>query len=361
MAAPSTRRRRLHRSLSAFTLVELLVVIAIIGILISLLLPAVQSAREAARRVQCTNNLKQLATGIINYEQAKHTLPPAGNFPPSKEAVIFSWSYLRIDLRKGNLHSWMTRILPYIEQQQLYSQFDFNSHVANNPRNPQAVQLPSLLCASDQALGRSYEYDGPGALGGPATFAKGNYAAFASPFHVDGWDYHGAIWLYGTTLKEVVDGTSDTLVLGEIRTRDDERDQRGAWALPWAGASLLSVDMHYPKFGSVFGEAPNGYKFDKDSFGFTQRPNSPTPDTLYWCPEEIQVDAQLDAMPCNEWCNAPISKLGYVSAAPRSHHTGGVYVAYLDGHVTFMADTVDEITLAYQAAVNDEEIHDALQ
>ena len=102
MASFAPRARR------GFTLVELLVVIAIIGILVALLLPAVQAAREAARRTQCTNNLKQLGLAVHNYENTNKELPPGGLTPTGG-------SY-------G--HSWWVRILPYIEQGNVYDKFD---------------------------------------------------------------------------------------------------------------------------------------------------------------------------------------------------------------------------------------------
>ena len=335
----------------AFTLVELLVVIAIIGVLVALLLPAVQAARDAARRSQCANNLKQIALGTLNYEESRHSLPAAGAFPPAETAVHLSYSYERIDMREGKLHSWLTRILPHLEQQSLFQQFDFSKHVADNPGQPQAAQPEALLCPSDSARGRRFEYERDPGSGVTVPFGKTNYAGFASPFHVDGYRYKGAVWLYGVALKEMVDGTSDTLLAGEIRTRDDDLDQRGAWALPWAGTSLLSVDMHYTTFGADGGDAPPGYVYNKISLGFTQQPNTTNPDVAYACPD--LVGEQLDAMPCSTqyW--------GYISAAPRSHHPGGVHVAYVDGHASFMADNVDEIVMAYQAAINDEAIHDA--
>ena len=347
---PLTSPRAAH---GGFTLVELLVVIAIIGVLVQLLLPAIQAAREAARRTQCTNNLKQLALGVLDFEHGEHTLPPAGAFPPSETAVHFSWSYKRIDMRQGKLHSWIVRVLPYIEQQPLYRQFDLSKHVAANATNPQAAQPASLLCPSDQALGLMYQYDDPPYDGAPVQFGKANYAAFSSPFHIDGFDYRGAIWLYGVKLKDIVDGTSDTLMLSEVRTRDEPADQRGAWALPWSGATLLSMDMHYPRFGEDDENdvTPTGYVFDEDSFGVTQSPNSRMDDVLYDCPDEAA--AQLDGMGCNT------SFEGYISAAPRSHHPGGVHVAYVDGHVAFLPNSVDEVTMAYQMAIDDEELHDA--
>jgi prepilin-type N-terminal cleavage/methylation domain-containing protein/prepilin-type processing-associated H-X9-DG protein len=340
---------RIRRS-RGFSLVELLVVIAIVGALVSLLLPAVQAAREAARRTQCMNNLKQLSLGLINFEQSEKTLPAAGAFPPVDQAVQFRYYYYRVDLQQGLLHSWATLVLPYIEQQSLYNQIDFKQHVAANPTNPQAAQPPTMLCASDDSIGRSYEYHGAPDPSRIVPFGKANYAGFASPFHVDGYNYHGSIWLYGTKLKEVVDGTSDTLMLGEIRTRDNPRDQRGAWALPWAGSSLLSVDMHYKGFGKPeTTPVPDGYAYDTISLGVTQRPNANTADVLYECPDT--VGEQLERMPCNT------DYYGYISAAPRSHHPQGVHVSYVDGHVAFMSDNVDEISMALQATINDETLY----
>jgi prepilin-type N-terminal cleavage/methylation domain-containing protein len=343
------RRPRVLRSDSAagFTLVELLVAIAIIGTLVALLLPAVQSAREAARRASCISRMKQIALATINYEQARQTLPAAGDFPQASEALNYSYAYWRVDLRTGRQHGWLTRVLPYMEQQALFDQFDFNQPLYENARRPQAEQPESLLCPSDQASGRSFEYLGPD--GQPIPFGKANYAAFASPYHVDGFNYPGAVWLYGVKAREIVDGASTTLLLGEIRTRDEPRDARGAWALPWAAASLLSVDMHplTRDYSSGVDSGPGStYQHNEGSFGVTQTPNALTPDVLYECPDAVAE--QVEAMPCSTqyW--------GYISAAPRSHHPAGVHVAYVDGRVEFMGDGVDEIVMAYAAAINDE-------
>jgi prepilin-type N-terminal cleavage/methylation domain-containing protein len=99
-----------------FTLVELLVVIAIIGVLVALLLPAIQAAREAARRSQCTNNMKQLGLGALNFESGRKKLPPSGQCDSTGGA---STTYM--------IHSVATYILPYIEQQAIYDQFDTNA------------------------------------------------------------------------------------------------------------------------------------------------------------------------------------------------------------------------------------------
>jgi prepilin-type processing-associated H-X9-DG protein len=197
-----------------------------------------------------------------------------------------------------------------------------------------------------------FRYTDPNS-GRESPFGKINVAAFSSPYHVDGFAHPGAIWLYGLPLSRVVDGASDTLVLGEIRTRDHDHDQRGAWALPWSGASLISVDMH-PEFMNRKSETPGagaGYRYSTASLGFTQRPNSMHPDVLYECPD--LVGEQLDAMPCT----TDEDLWRYISAAPRSHHPEGANVAYLDGHTAFLSNDVDEIVMAYQASVDDEHFH----
>src|SRR5262245_22393651 len=119
------------RARRAFTLVELLVVIAIIGVLVALLLPAVQAAREAARRMRCSNNLKQLSLGLHNYEDVHKTLPPAGI--------------------NTNQMSWLVLVLPYIEQTNLYDRFNFNAGAwnANNRITiVKRVKIPIINCPS---------------------------------------------------------------------------------------------------------------------------------------------------------------------------------------------------------------------
>jgi prepilin-type N-terminal cleavage/methylation domain-containing protein/prepilin-type processing-associated H-X9-DG protein len=147
--------RRYLRPRLGFTLVELLVVIAIIGILVGLLLPAVQAAREAARRMQCSNNVKQIGLAFHNYESAiksfpinfaKRNIPPFGNTGP--------------DIANSG-RSWMQMILPYIEQGNLYANIDFNvgltpkSSLPTSPvgknRIVAATVIPTFLCPSDDS------------------------------------------------------------------------------------------------------------------------------------------------------------------------------------------------------------------
>jgi prepilin-type N-terminal cleavage/methylation domain-containing protein len=163
------------RSRSAFTLIELLVVITIIGILISLLLPAVQAAREAGRRLQCSNNLKQLALGSLTYEEAFKVLPPAGIVAPATSRI--SW-----EPRSGAMFSWIVLILPQLEQTALHGQFDFKRSVLDQPNNPQAMSFATLLCPTDSSRNKFFV---DGTLTAGKRFGKGNYAAYVGPTHID--------------------------------------------------------------------------------------------------------------------------------------------------------------------------------
>ena len=168
MERPTIRVRTQHtKSLSGFTLVELLVVIAIIGVLVALLLPAVQAAREAARRSQCANNLKQIGLGMLNYEVSRKHFPPG----QAKRAGMTNKDRL----------SWSVWHLPYIEQQNVFDQFDFSVDVRDFPNNradltgPSNAVIDSYLCPSVGRMQQSRagnrlegENDTPGDGGGMA-------------------------------------------------------------------------------------------------------------------------------------------------------------------------------------------------
>ena len=336
IAALNRGADRVARAPSAFTLVELLVVIAIIGSLIAVLLPAVQGAREAGRRIQCANNIRQLGLAILGYESANRALPPSGLTKVSSKGIV--------DPRSGKMFSWIVLILPYIEEVPLYNRFNFSKSVFDQPDELLSTTLMPLLCASDTASGRVFT--DPELTKGKH-LAKGNYAAFVSPYHTEfAVKYPGALIPSGQKLVSIEDGTSSTLMLGEVRTRSQPQDQRGAWAVAWTGATLLAFDMHADD------EVPGGiYSVNYASVGQTQPPNSdgPNADILYNCADE--AGAQFQHMPCATF--APSGDWDYLSAAPRSRHPGGVNTAFVDGHVIFLRNEIDEVTMAYLISIND--------
>ncbi len=194
------------KSRQAFTLVELLVVIAIIGILVALLLPAVQAAREAARRISCANNMKQIGLGLHNYHDSHLTFPP--------ESI---WIY--DDPNAGRLprnFTWISMMLPYLEQDQLHSKIRFELPIWNQVDGTNNVriiskQLKILTCPSDPKISRN----GVGSHG----MAYTNYAGAEG---YDWWkrnnDPHGGIFTLSsaTRLADVLDGTSHTIAVGEV-------------------------------------------------------------------------------------------------------------------------------------------------
>jgi len=332
-----------------FTLIELLVAIAILGVLIALLLPAVQQAREAARRISCVNNLRQLAVAAGNFESARGKLPPSGD-GLVEERISGLQLYLQ---RAGGMHSWAVYMLPYLEQQNLYSQFNLRATVLTQPKDPQAQTVDALLCPSDEARGRVLADD---YLTGGRRLAKGNYAAFVSPFHVDlQMRFRGALIGGGQPLRAIEDGLSNTLAFSEVRTREHPQDERGAWALAWNAASLLAFDMH--DVSDEMGGIRDGVGFHAWSRrGGCQTPNLEQQvtndfsnrDVLQICPDVAGAD--LERMPCFDHASSP-----WLSAAPRSLHPGGVNATFLDGRVTFLLDTIDEVVMAYQVSASDDQ------
>jgi prepilin-type N-terminal cleavage/methylation domain-containing protein/prepilin-type processing-associated H-X9-DG protein len=330
-----------HRT--AFTLVELLVVIGIIGILIAILLPAVQAARESARRTECGNNLKQIGLAVQSYVDAQKNLPPSGDVNPLTPAVFAPPGCAScFDETSGRMIGWMVFILPYAEQLALYEKFDLSLSILQQPGDPQATHLPFLRCPSDVLPPGQVFVDATLTQG--KRFSKGNYAGYASPDHVGRWGQDqttapGA--LVGPKpqpLSKVTDGTSTTILAGEVLIRNHEQDSRGAWALPWCGSSLLSA--HVP---SVSGAGP-GYLANPNAAFITQwsLPNSKNADGIQGCPNP--ASSLIERMPCFATTN---------SAAARSRHAGGVQLVFLDGHVSFMRDSVAHLTFAHLVASND--------
>jgi prepilin-type N-terminal cleavage/methylation domain-containing protein/prepilin-type processing-associated H-X9-DG protein len=280
-----------------FTLIELLVVIAIIAILIALLLPAVQQAREAARRSQCKNNMKQLGLAMHNYHDVM------GNFPIASMGIGVPGLS---NGQSGNV--WMRYILPYIDQANMYNKWDETKQYAQGG-NTALIRtvVPPLLCPSDSATktwNNTPNYNYAVNLGNTTVESR-------SPFN--GVTYKGGPFKYSVSsttgysykIRDIVDGTSNTILLGEIRQGQNGQDLRGLiWYVPHIGFTT-----HYP-------------------------PNTSVPDNLNsgFC---VAANSAI-GLPCQ----------GTSSSAPlnfsaRSMHTGGVHVAMCDGSVRFASNNID--------------------
>ena len=238
------------QSTKGFTLVELLVVIAIIGILVALLLPAVQAAREAARRSQCINNLKQIALAALNYEDSNGELPPGSVARGDDET------------RNNVTTGWAIELLPYIEETALYDRYDFeNGKHYRSPGNVEISQqfLTSYLCPTDETSNELIMLQGEW-----VGFAPSSYKAVSGVIDTSKsegtsiwWDraspalwledikakypnLRGALVATGTVVKnkptrlaQVTDGTSKTALVGEYHTRTLTDVRRSVWGSSW--------------------------------------------------------------------------------------------------------------------------------
>jgi prepilin-type N-terminal cleavage/methylation domain-containing protein len=331
-----------------FTLVELLVVIAIVGVLVALLLPAIQAARESARRAQCQNNIKNVALAVLNYESARKKFPPGMTF----DAAIYR-DKIHNQLKEYG-PNWIIYSLPYLEQQVTYNAFNLKLPINNegagvstsDTRNRRArgTVIPVLLCPTDSF--NQSPYAGKIVFHGD-NWARGNYAGNSGGNFIggggcsprsgetipactkgpdatgsippdDGWanDLRRGVMGVNTSVEmaQITDGSTKTILIGEIRAGLTDKDSRGVWAMGHSGASLLSI------YGS--GGDANG------------------PNACYSSADDVYSDicgtdlAQSECMDCFTGGAAD-------QATVRSSHVGGAHLAMCDASVTFVSDNIE--------------------
>ncbi len=302
MPALSIRARR------GFTLVELLVVIAIIGILVGLLLPAVQAAREAARRMQCQNNLKQIGLALHNYHDTRKRFPASfyRAWPTTAGGTFGTPGW-----------GWGTMILPYIEQGNLYNSLDptRNTLFNNAAIKPLAqTPLPSFRCPSDA---------GAALNANRANFATSNYMAVFGALYDQAAPSAGALVFgsrenagtgvfspnSGIRIGDILDGTSSTVMIGEMNYGPN-------------GVKKTDGSMHTYN-GGIWVGTPN------DPLN-----TSNVSCQLSLCGEAAGADARFRKL------NTPFSSNAFSSA-----HVGGGQFVYSDGSVRFLSQNADGVMI----------------
>ena len=334
--------QKLGRRTRGFTLVELLVVIAIIGILIGMLLPAVQQVREAARRSACSNNLKQFVLALHNYESA-HQRFPNGVSTKNTNGVSIGFNATA-----------QVRVLPFLEQGNLESGWNYDSKADSNI-NVTQQEIPSFQCPSDDAAGRLVATTNADRL-----FSRSNYVScFGSTTmltnqdnqqvwrdHMDSavdWTTDGIFGAQSeTTFGDITDGSSNVAIASEVLSGKDDIgtdtgncdstfcvDVRGVWALFLPGSSWYT---HL--------NTPNSSSADAGPIGGAGR-SWLVNETNPWMPV-IPVNDSDGTGPYDEY-----------HAGARSSHLGGVMAAYGDGHIEFVPDTIDSVLWANLGSMND--------
>lgn len=351
------RGRQIRGARSGFTLIELLVVIAIIGVLIALLLPAVQSAREAARRLQCSNNLKQLALAANAYHTKFNVLPADGVFlgaaygtccPPSNGGEGWGWNA-----------SWAVSLLPEVEGQTLYDAFNFNRAADSQPNYTVGfTQLSFLLCPSD-GLGvrpaspwaaSSYH----GNQGGPSIIRRWsgtivqNYTEYPQAW----WGRDAQLGYFG--FQQIKDGTSQTALFSERLlgipgnesvTPGSPDARRGIFGVTYSNAyssgNAQAAEQAMNVCRSIPGDQVSTATYLSGAHWSLSYPwhTSNTSYNHHNTPNKFSCYNTTDpGLGGNPWGGLT----SMITAT--SDHPGGVNVAFCDGTVRFVKDTINHRT-----------------
>ena len=331
----------------AFTLIELLVVIAIIAVLIALLLPAVQQAREAARLTQCKNNLKQLGLALHNYADV------FGAFPPGRIVHISATDDLTQSANgnsttgDGDCFSAFAQLLPQLDQAPLYNQVNFNSGPDTAPNNgPSTVQIPMFQCPSDSGI--------PALAQGTGFVGVTNYVmntgtmfpvSVNNPFSqpVTGIFYENS----NVRIGDISDGTSQTICLSEqiLSKTNDPTVSGTTWTgiTPSTGFALTTGNnntnngpelLNYPGdcvAGNVI-QLTRGNRLLYGAPGHTMYNHIRGPNDT-----GIDCRGGLPHSPRNFYWWSRLSH----NVASHSRHVGGVNSLFCDGHVQFMSNVID--------------------
>jgi prepilin-type N-terminal cleavage/methylation domain-containing protein/prepilin-type processing-associated H-X9-DG protein len=325
-------RFRLRESRLGFTLVELLVVIAIIGILIALLLPAVQAAREAARRSSCTNNLKQIGLGLLNYESAKKAFPAGRHgcdLPITSGANRCGCSTEGV---KEDGASSFVELLPFMEYSDLYSlvhyerggiwsyvtsPVDYSNFFSTDPERKLLVttRISLMICPSSTAGPKCEACATAGyAVPDDVESAVGSYAAMHGQWNIYTMNsnvrcLNDGLFNYKIRrkIKQITDGMSKTIAFGEVQAPDTP-DGYNVWTQAFHGGGPMRNAVN--PINTPPGKVP---------------PNAP----------DYKPLAECRYGPC--W-----------NGAFGSDHSGGAIFCFADGHVTFIRETIS--TTVYKAA-----------
>ncbi len=294
------------RAQFAFTLVEVLVVIGIIGILIAILLPAVQAAREAMRRVQCQNQLHQIGLALANYHSAYGRLPAGAIRPRGYED----------NGRDQPRATWAIGILPMMELMALHELYDATEDTtADSNQAFRETNVPAYQCPSDPNASIMFEPQ----FG--AKFSRSNYAANygSASWGIEFWDkseYRGVMGQNTkTAFQHISDGISHTVAVAELQIQPDYSDNRGVWGFHAAGASSVGLDCDTKCMG-----------INDDS-------------STDWIPYCVSISGNLEC----HFQNTEESNAG-----TRSLHPGGAHLLHCDGSVQFTSAQIDVTLLTDQ-------------